>query len=110
MVWEKLSKVNTDLITHYFSQHYTYLQYVENLLGSTRYICVTADLIISDVIQDDMFLLPYCFYDAASGIVVPVTVVQTDATLGIGKAAEYEKNIIEVTRDRKKVNLFPIHT
>ena len=57
-----------------------------------------------------MFLLPYCFYHAASGIVVPVTVVQTDATLGIGKAAEYEKNIIEVTRDRKKVNLFPIHT
>jgi hypothetical protein len=30
-------------------------------------------------------------------------VVQTDSTLGIGKASEYEKNIVEVTRDRKKV-------
>lgn len=38
-----------------------------------------------------------------SGITVPIMVVQTDATLGIGKATEYEKNIVEVTRDRKKV-------
>lgn len=38
-----------------------------------------------------------------SGITVPVMVVQTDCTLGIGKATEYEKYLVEVTRDRKKV-------
>lgn len=48
---------------------------------------------------------PLAFHSTA-GITIPVMVVQTDSTLGIGKASEYEKNIVEVTRDRKKVGKF----
>ena len=40
------------------------------------------------------------------GITVPVMVAQADSTLGVGKATEYEKSIVEVTRYRKKVGSF----